>query len=254
MKSVKTLIIDDEKNCQAALSELVNRFCPELEILGMASSVKTGIALINKIKPDLVFLDIKMPDGDGFKVLQNVEYNNFEVIFTTAHKEYALKAFDFSAIHYLLKPIDHNALKNAVRKFIEFDKKHYNRSKKIELIKENAVSGYKKIIFPVTEGFEIYDTSDIIRLEADGSYTSIYFKDVEKPVIVSHLIGHYEELLGDLFFVRVHKSHLINLNFVSKYIKSDGGYLLMSDGAEITISERKKSDFQQRLRKFARGL
>lgn len=254
MKKFKTTIIDDEHYCQAALLELINRYCPELEVTGTASSVKTGIEEINRNEPDLVFLDIRMPDGDGFQVLQTVSYTNFGIIFTTAHQEYALKAFDFSAIHYLLKPIDHRALRNAVDKFVTTGMDYPGNSKKISLIRENAGTGYKKIILPVSEGYEIYDTSDIIRLEADGSYTSIFFKDTVKPVIVSNGIGHYEEMLKDLSFVRVHKKHLVNLNFVTKFIKSDGGYLLMSDGAEITISERKKSEFQQRLKDFARGL
>jgi len=254
MKKIRTLVIDDEKNCLIALQALIKRYCPELEIEGIASNVKEAIEQINLIKPDLVFLDIRMPDGEGFNVLQSVSYTGFEVIFTTAHKEYALKAFDFSAIHYLLKPIDYSALINAVAKYKESGKGASERQKKLDLIKQNAASGYKKIILPVSEGFEIYNTADVVRLEADGSYSSIFIKDCKKPIVVSNAIGHYEELLGDLYFVRVHKKHLINLNFVVKFVRSHGGYLLMADGGEISISERKKSEFQQRLKDFARGL
>lgn len=252
--NIPTVLVDDESNCLSALEQLIIKYCPDIEVVACASTVREAVKKIEEHKPRLVFLDIRMSDGDGFQVLDNVSHKNFEVIFTTAHEEYALKAFEFSAIHYLLKPVDHKALTEAVSRFTDNTYRPDALNHKINLIKENLSSNHKKIILPVSGGFEIYETADIIRCQAEGCYTEIYIKGQKKCVVVSNSIGHYENLLDDLYFVRVHKKHLINMNFVNKFIKSYGGYLQMSDGAEISISERKKSYFQQRLKNFARGL
>ncbi|MBN3036508.1 MAG: response regulator transcription factor [Bacteroidales bacterium] len=254
MEKIRTVIVDDELHCLSALKQLIAKYCPDVVVSGTASSVREAIVKIQDVQPQLVFMDIRMPDGDGFQVLERVEYNDFEVIFTTAHKEYALKAFEFSAIHYLLKPVGRKALQEAISRYTGYCNTHMDMSRKIRLVKENIASGHKKIILPVSAGFEIYETADIIRCQGEGAYTEIFIRGQDRPVIVSQHVGHYEELLVDQGFARVHKKHLVNLNFVSKFMRSGGGYLLLSDGSEIIISDRRKAYFQQRLKDFARGL
>lgn len=245
---IRTIIIEDEQKSRELLDAMIRTHCPDLEMVGFASDVKEGVELIKSSKPDLVFLDISMPNGTGFEVLEQAGGQNFELIFATASDQYALKAIKFSACDYLLKPIDVDELKAAVEKV-----KNRKRGKSgvdnlkflIEQLKRSD-ENFQKITLPTGNAYEIVNIRDIIRCEADGSYTTFYLGDKRKLVISSGL-KHYEELLPESDFIRVHHHHLINMNHVVRFLKEDGGYAIMSDGSKIEISRRKKEAFMERL-------
>jgi len=250
---IKTVIIDDEENCLSALELLIEKHCPELVLVNKANSVETGIKAIKESEPDLLFLDIRMPDGDGFNVLDQVKYKSFEVIFTTAYEEYAIRAFEFSAIHYLLKPIEKSALIEAVERFNNLYRRVIDVNQRLDVLKENFNQNHNRIMLPSMEGFSIYKIEDIIRCEAEGCYTKVYLINESKPVLVSNPIGNYEKLLAGLNFCRVHNKHLVNLKHVSRFLKAYGGFLVMQDGTEVKVSDRKKNHLLEKLKNLARS-
>ncbi len=239
---MKAIIIEDEERSRQVLQNLVQTYCPELDVLGTADSVASGIEAIQKHQPDLVFLDVQINGGTGFDVLDKVRGANLSVIFTTAYDQYALKAFKFSAIDYLLKPIDIEELKNAVRKAISSGDRSDNQYKI-----QNLLSNLKNptedpvLLVSTQEAVEFIRIRDIIRCEASGAYTQLYLRD-RKPVMVSKIIKDFEFLLQDYGFYRVHQSHLINLKEVQKFVKSEN-YLLMRDGAQIQLARSRKDEF-----------
>lgn len=239
---MKAIIIEDEERSRIVLQNLVQTYCPELDVLGTADSVASGIEAIQKHQPDLVFLDVQINGGTGFDVLDKVRGANLSVIFTTAYDQYALKAFKFSAIDYLLKPIDIEELKNAVRKAISSGDRSDNQYKI-----QNLLSNLKNptedpvLLVSTQEAVEFIRIRDIIRCEASGAYTQLYLRD-RKPVMVSKIIKDFEFLLQDYGFYRVHQSHLINLKEVQKFVKSEN-YLLMRDGAQIQLARSRKDEF-----------
>lgn len=248
---IKALIIEDEQKSREMLAMLVEKNCPQLEIVGLGKNVKEGIDLINSAKPDLVFLDISMPDGTGFDLLEAVQGKKFELIFTTATDKHALKAIKYSACDYLLKPIDIEELKLAVEKVLQ--KKNAGPSMDnlqflIQQLKK-ADDNYQKITLPTGNAYEIINIKDIIRCEADASYTHFHLVGGKK-LMVSASLKHYEDLLPENEFIRVHHQHLINMNHVTRYLKQDGGYAVMSDGTQIEISRRKKDAFMERLNRI----
>lgn len=246
---MKALIIDDEKRSRESLKQLVVDECPDVEVLDMADSVANGADAIKKHQPNLLFLDIEMQDGTGFDLLEKVANSNFHVIFTTAFENYALKALKLSAVDYILKPINPVELKEAVSKAKELIEQK-DQDKNFELLLQNLQSntGKHKIALPSSEGLTFINVNDIIRCQADGSYTHFFFKD-RKKILVSKKIKEYEELLSPYNFVRVHHSHLVNLDEVAKYVRGDGGYVVMSDGETVYVSKRKKEDFMSALNK-----
>lgn len=246
---LKALIIDDEKRSRESLQHVLEENCPEIEIVGQADSVATGVESINKLQPDLLFLDIEMQDGTGFDLLEQVRGEQFDVIFTTAFENYALKALKMSAVDYLLKPIGDEELGDAVSKVVN-KKTEKSSEKNFELLLQNlnSQSGNHKIALPTSEGLSFINVRDIIRCKADGSYTHFYFKD-GTTFLVSKKIKEYEELLSPYHFQRVHHSHLINLDEVKKYVRGDGGYVVMSDGETVYVSKRKKEGFLSALNK-----
>lgn len=250
---VQTVIIDDEPHCLSALQQLITKNCPTLKIIATANSVKSGIKTIEEANPDLVFLDIRMPDGDGFNVLESVNHNNFEVIFTTAYEEYAIKAFEFSAIHYLLKPIEKSALLEAIERYNKTDKSKGTRNQQYDVLKESYNQNHNRIMLPSMEGFSIFEIEEIVRCEADGCYTNIHILNEVKPIVVSNPIGNYEKLFSDLPFCRIHNKHLVNLKHVAKFLKSYGGFVVMEDGTEVKVSERKKAHLFEKMKSIARG-
>lgn len=250
--SINTIIVDDEQHCLSALKQLTERYCPDIVVIDTAGSVKDAIEAIEKNKPDLVFLDIRMPDGDGFNVLDRVNYKSFEVIFTTAYEEYAIKAFEFSAIHYLLKPIEKSALIEAIERFNNLNRKVVDVDQRLDVLKENFNQNHNRIMLPSFEGFSIYKIEDIVRCEAEGCYTNVYLINESKPVLVSNPIGNYEKLMAGLNFCRVHNKHLVNLNHVSRFLKAHGGFLEMQDGTEVKVSDRKKNHLLEQLKNLAR--
>lgn len=249
---IKAIIVDDEMKSQSLLFKLLERFCPDVEVIGFACNVKTAVELINQENPELVFLDISMPDGDGFEVLEQVNSRNFEVVFTTAYNEYALKAIKFSALHYLLKPINYVELKDAVERFKD-SKKDINLDEKFKVLYESLRNEHKKIILPTANGLRIVELDDIIRCEANGSYTD-FFLENKDDLMVSKPLSNFMDILPDYLFCRVHSKHLVNLNCVDQYIKGRGGRIILKDGKEIEVSEGKKKEFIESLKQLAHSL
>lgn len=237
---LSTIIIDDENKGRETLKQLLVLLKANVNIIAEASSVTEAVTCINQHKPELVFLDIQMGDGTGFDVLEHITYKNFQLIFITAHEEYALKAFRYSAIDYITKPIDPDVLDAALQKVYKLNKQ-FNLDQKLEALFQNKQK-LNKLALPSTVGIQLVKTQDIIRCEASNNYTLFYLSDAKK-IMVTKTLKEYEELLADEGFFRVHQSHLINLEFVTGYLKHDGGYVQMTDGSQIELSRRKKDAF-----------
>ncbi len=236
---LKTVIIDDESKARETITDMLALYCPELEVIGEAHDVLSGIQLIKSKKPELVFLDIKMPDGTGFDLLNRIDNKDFSLIFLTAFDEYAVKAFKFSAIDYLLKPLDPDELITAVDRV-----KSYRENDKDDLsvLLDNLKSikkDSKKIVLKTTESIFLINIADIIRCESSGNYTKFYLTN-QKPVLVSHTLKEYDDILSEYNFFRTHQSHLVNLNHVVRLDKADGGVLIMSEKQHVPIATRKK--------------
>jgi len=249
---MKTLIIEDEQKSRDMLATLIKKNFPQLTIVGLAKNVAEGVEFINTLSPELVFLDISMPDGTGFDVLEKTQGLKFDIIFTTATDKHALKAIKYSACDYLLKPIDVDELKPTVDKLIE---KHASKTstmpsmENLQFLIQNlkrADDNYSKITLPTGNAYEIVSIKDIIRCEAEGSYTNFILIGGKK-LMVSASMKHYEDLLPANDFIRIHHHHLININHVLRFLKVDGGYAIMSDNSQLEISRRKKDAFLERL-------
>ncbi len=241
---IKAIIIEDEQRSAKLLANLLEQYCPEVEVLGSASTVAEGFQLIKKCIPDVIFLDIEMQKETGFDLLNKFEEIKFEIVFTTAFENYALKAIKFCAIDYLLKPIDVDELKAAVEKVVRNHQKN-QLNKKLEAFIQNMQNthpGQFQIALPSTEGLSIVRVSDILYLKSDRQYTVLYLKSGD-TIMTSKNMGEYEELLLEHNFFRAHHSSLLNLGEVKKYIRGDGGCALMSNGEQIDISKRKKEAF-----------
>lgn len=249
---IRTLIVDDEIKSQTTLNKLISKYCPEVEVIEFANNVKTAIEAINKLTPDLVFLDISMPDGDGFDVLKGVKNRNFELIFTTAFNDYAIKAFQYSALHYLLKPINYLELQDAVNRYQE-NSKDIDLNEKIRVLYDSLNNQYQKIILPTLNGLRVIELNQIIRCEADGSYTNFHLED-DSVIMVSRVLSSFEELLPPNLFSRVHSKHLVNLNYISQYIKGRGGRIVLLNDKEVEVSESRKKDFLKKLKELAHSL
>ena len=242
MKTYKAVIIEDEERSTIVLQNLLETYCPDVEVVGNATSVQDGIKTVNALQPDILFLDVQIVGGTGFDILEKLNNTRVSVIFTTAYDHYALKAFKFSAIDYLLKPIDIDELKIAVKKVTA-----PNQQAEDEFKIKNLLSNIKNpsedpvLLVSTLEAVEFVRIREIIRCEAQGAYTQLILKDT-KSVMVSKVIKEFEFLLQEYGFYRVHQSHLINLREVRKYIKSEN-YLLMRDGAQIQLARSRKDDF-----------
>ena len=242
------VIVDDESKGRISLKKLCEKYVPNLKIEGLAESVALAKQVIDRTDPDLVFLDIRMPVEDGFELLKKYDDVPFDVIFTTAFDQYAIKAFRFSAIDYLLKPISIQELQAAVEKVRKKKEKISGNAKgNIAMLKENLMKGsFDKIALPTTEGFSFVKRDDIMRCEASGNYTIFYLKNKTKYIITKTL-KYYEEMLTEFGFFRVHKSHLINLIYVQKFIRGKQGYVQMIDNRNIEVSTRKREELLIRL-------
>lgn len=242
--SLKAVIVEDEKHSRETLKNLLQEFCINIEVVGLASSVEEGVNTIKSKLPDVVFLDIELQTGTGFDVLNQVSHLNFEVIFTTAFEQYAIKAVKFSSLDYLLKPIDLEELQHAVSK-AQTKKDQVVYKKQLETLMLNIKQqkpNLNKICLATSEGYEFIEVTDIIYCKAEGSYTAFILKNNEKLLVSKHLKA-YEDLLLEQDFMRVHNSFLINLKEVKKYIKADGGYIIMNNNDSVNISRSKKEDF-----------
>ncbi|TAL60049.1 MAG: response regulator transcription factor [Bacteroidetes bacterium] len=248
---IKAVIVEDEKKSAELLAQLIRKNCPDIEILGKAENVKEGIDIVNKLRPELIFLDVMMPDGSGFDVLEKLKDLKFDIIFTTATDKFAVKAIKYSALDYLLKPIDSDELVIAVKKIIERNKSaqvgtnEENLRSLLENVRQNE-SQFSKITLPTGHAYEIVLIKDIIRCEANDNYTNVYLAGGKK-FMVSGTLKHYEDLLPAQDFSRVHHSHLINMNHMVRFVKEDGGYAVMSDASKVEVSRRKREDFLNKL-------
>lgn len=245
---VRAVIIDDEKASRDTLKGLLDRYVPDVMVVGEADTVETGIKTIKTYTPDLVFLDIQMPDGSGFRLLEQIGEVDFNVIFITAFDQYAIKAFKYSAVDYLLKPIVPEELKKAVEKHVEHGQVG-NTNTNVHVLLQNLADKSKepkKIVLHTFEGMHVINTKDIIRCQSDDCYTNFFLADGKK-IIVSKTLKEIEEQLKGKDFIRPHKSHLININKIKTFVRNDGGYIIMNDGSEIPVSRRKKESVLQML-------
>lgn len=244
---IRAMIIDDETKGRMALREKLNAFCPEVEVVAEAASGSEAISLINQHRPQLIFLDIEMPRMTGFEMLNQIPDKSFHIIFTTAYDQYAIQAIKYAAFDYLLKPVDIDELKSAVARIAET--KTPQTAKQAELLAANLqqkASSLHKLAIPTLDGLHFYDIKDIIYLEANSNYTNLYLAGKVK-IIASKTLKEFEELLsGDQFF-RTHHSFIINLNYIKRYIKGDGGQIEMQNGAIVDVSRRKKEEFLRRM-------
>ncbi|MBM3434720.1 MAG: response regulator transcription factor [Bacteroidetes bacterium] len=238
---LRAVIVEDEKPSRDTLAGMLKLFCKNVEIVAEAESVQSGIDSIRNLKPDIVFLDIQMPDGSGFRLLEEVRDISFDVIFTTAYDQFAIKAIKFSALDYLLKPIFRDDLVKAVNK-AEENKLRQGRKEHIDVLLDNLKkpsSDPPKIILSTTEKINVVNVDDIIRCESDNYYTFFHFTNGQK-MIVSKTLKENEELLKDYNFIRPHKSHLVNTKYIKSFLRVEGGFILMTDGSEVPVSRRKR--------------
>ena len=247
---IKAVIIDDIERSRTSLADDLARYCPDITIVGEASSVKTGVEAIRKHKPDVVFLDIQLEDGNGFNILEQVGKTDFKVIFTTGSDEYGIKAVKFSALDYLLKPIDPDELIAAVNKLKETTKEEPadikdNLSVLIENLR-NINNSTKRIALNSADRVHVVNVPDIIRCESQRNYTLFYLKD-NKQILVTRTLKEFEDMLQDSGFIRIHHSHLINISYLKEFVKSDGGYAVMTDNTHVPVAVRKKEHLLQLL-------
>ena len=238
---VKVVIIDDENSGRNVIRQYMALYCDDVEIIGEADSVKSGVELLSKEHPDIVFLDIQMQDGTGFNLLEALPQRSFKVIFVTSFDQYALKAIKFSASDYILKPVDPDEFVEAVQNVqAELAKQSPVEDERIDELLTN-MNNFSKIGLPTANGILFFKVDDIVRCEADGAYTQFFMNNGEK-VLVAKNLKIYEELFADNKFLRVHKSHLINTSYIDKYINGDGGSVIMADGSCVEVSRRKKDE------------
>jgi two-component system LytT family response regulator len=241
---IKAILVDDEANSLSSLKEKLLAHCPQVKIIACCDNAENGIAAIDSLQPDIVFLDIEMPVMNGFIMLQQLTYKNFELVFTTAYDHYAIKAIRYSALDYLVKPIEIDDLKAAVTKAAAKRSFSYPNPQ-IELLVEqiiNKKNTFSRIAIPTAEGLKFIKVEDIIYLEASGNYTHIFTPE-KKKYIASHTLKDFEDMLPTEIFLRIHNSYIINKNFAEKYIRGEGGQVILSNGTSLEVSKRKKSEF-----------
>lgn len=245
---IKVLIIDDELKARNVLRHYIQNFIPEISLIHDADSVDTAIEILKIFEPDIVFLDVEMPHKNGFQFLMEINEPNFDVIFTTAYNQYAIQAIRFSALDYLLKPVDPDELQAAVQRHLE--KKEVKQTQKelynnlVNNISKKEVKEFK-IAVPSAEGFYFFEVDDILRLEADRSYTHIHLVN-KRPFIASKTLKHFEDMLEEFNFIRTHKSHLVNPRHITR-LSNDHEFVLLTDGSKVEVSRRKKEDVQKQL-------
>lgn len=250
-KKLKTVIIDDEVNAVDFISSIISEYCPDLEVAGKAHNVTEGVEKIKEVKPGLLFLDVEMPNGTGFDLLNNFPEKDFDVIFITAFNHYAIKAIKFSAVDYILKPINISEFIEAVNKVVQKRANPaLNANENFRILMENLkTSAPSRLAIPTSDGMEYLNPKDIIRIEADRSYSWFYLIGNRKILVSKHL-KEFQDLLGDRNFFRSHNSYLINLKYVHKYVRKDGGYIEMQDGAQIPVSRNRKDLFLIHMSRF----
>jgi len=249
---LNVVIIDDEPDAVKFIQGIIEEYCPNLAIAGTANSARDGVSVITQKKPDLVFLDVQMPHGSGFDLLSSFPEKSFDVIFITAFNHYAIQAIKFSAVDYILKPVNISEFIEAVNK-VEQKRasREYHNIDYSNLLENLKTPVPSKLAIPTNDGIEYLNTSEIIRIEADRSYSWFFLTD-KKKYLVSRNLKEYQELLQDLNFFRTHNSHLINMIYVKKFIRHEGGYIEMTDGSTVPISRGKRDLFLLQMAKISK--
>lgn len=246
---IRAILVDDEPAARETLSVYLNKYCSGIEVVAEAGDVPSAVETILKFKPELVFLDVEMPFGNAFDVLEQTAPIRYQTIFVTAYSDYAIKAFNFSAAYYILKPVDISELIRAVEK-VKQHRSDQDGPDISRILSENLKnSGPSRLVIPTTTGFEVIMVKQIIRLEGSSNYTEIYLNDGKKKV-VSKLLKYFDELLSGNGFMRVHKSHIVQIEQIQSYHKGRGGLLIMSDKSEVEVSPSKKDEL---LAHFSQG-
>lgn len=249
---IRTILVDDELRGLNTLKKLLQEYCPDIKIVAECTDAESAKEKLELLEPQLVFLDISLPDKTSFDILADMDKVNFEIIFVTAHDQYTLQAFHYSAIDYLMKPIDEDLLIDAVRRAVRritATSINDNISTLLHNLQKTQTPQDMKLCVPSVKGFQVVDLKDILYCEASGSYTNLFFTD--KHIICSaKTIHEYEDLLSDAGFVRIHKSFLVNLQHVKEYVRGEGGVILLSNDKEVEVSRRKKEFFLMRMKEF----
>jgi len=263
MKKYKAIIIDDERNIREALELMLKQYCPDIEVVGLAVSAAEGRELLKTHLVDFIFLDISMPKEDGFAFLNTIPKENYGIIFVTAYQEYALRALKASAIDYLLKPVNPHELREAVSKAIQY---HEFRLNKVELKKvyqeslDNLQANMHSKNRPITKitvaeqfGFRVVNVANIMYLEADSNYTIIHLSGLNK-IVATRTMGDFEKILETPEFFRIHKSIIINLNYLKGYSSYQGNFVELSDGTSLSISRRRLNEFREAIKHFSKSV
>ncbi len=237
---LKTYLLDDEPNCTDVLQVLLEKYCPEVQITGIFNDPETALEAIRQERPALLFLDIEMPMLNGFELLRHCEPLDFKVIFTTAYDQYAVKAFKFNALDYLLKPVDKDELIAAVGKAKQNANPTTAQLSSVQYLKSNPTP--ERIALPVGQELLLVEVADIQYFESEGSYVSVFLKDQNKPVVLSKSLREFEELLNNSDFFRAHNSYLVNLRSIKKIVKTDGGEIVMANGRSLPVARAKKGE------------
>jgi two-component system, LytTR family, response regulator len=263
MKSYSAIIIDDERNIREGLELLLKQFCPDIDLAGSAASAEEGRQLLKNHQVDFMFLDISMPKEDGFKFLTTIPKENYGIIFVTAYQEYALRALKASAIDYLLKPVNPIELREAVTKAIHYHELRQNKEGIKELYRESLDNLHDNIIAenkPITKitvaeqfGFRVLDVADIMYLEADSNYTIIHLSGLNK-IVATRTLGDFEKILDTPEFFRIHKSIIININYLRGYSSYQGNFVELNDGTSLSISRRRLNEFRDALKQFSKTI
>ncbi|WP_075590397.1 LytR/AlgR family response regulator transcription factor [Labilibacter marinus] len=248
METIKSIIVDDEINGRENLRGVLKKYCPEVDVVAEADCAIAAVDSIKEHSPDLVFLDIEMPGGNGFKVLEFFKRPDFQIIFVTAYDQYAIQAIRFSALDYILKPIDAIKLKEAVDRFLNYKEEEDFRLDQFMQNKELKAEN-KKIALPFSDKIDYVEVKNIIQCKGEANYTRVYLSCGREHLVSKPLID-FEEILQGYGFIRTHKTHMVNLTQVSAFIKSDGGYLKMTDDSSVPVSRRKKDYVLDELKKL----
>ena len=243
METLKAILVDDEVNSLQNLQQKLTEFCPDVEIIATAQKPEEAILLIRQLKPDVIFLDIEMPRMNGFRMLDELGEFDFDIIFTTAYNHYAVDAIRISAFDYLMKPVAIKDLQGAVERLARH--RQIQTKDKLDVLRQSLSfnkSQDEKIAVPTNEGLEFIPIKSILHIESSSNYSKLFFVD-SKPILVTRLLKDFEDLLLPYQFFRVHNSHLINLRYIKKYIRGEGGQVIMQNGDVIDVSRRKKDEF-----------
>lgn len=240
---IRVLIIDDEKHCCDNLQWQLKEYCSEVDVIGVINTAEKGLQQIQQLEPQLVFLDVEMPGMSGFEMLEALPNINFDIIFTTAFNQYAIRAIKFGALDYLLKPIDKDELREAVTKYL--NRAHHNSLNQLTAllthVRKSNDASFQKIALPTLHGYELVPVGDIILCESSSNYTDIKLND-GRHMVISRTLKDIEELLDRPPFLRVHNSYLVNLDYAIRYVKGEGGYLVLNNDTTVPVSRSKKEE------------